>query len=311
MGATFVMSYPAADWSGASRKPGRPAGPSRPRAALAEWIALADAIHYPGGRILVVDPPPPSAGGGERPHGLCYAADWGALVRRDDQPRFLLPRPPAHRAGEAPLVRDFFAAAGVPVQELELSTSGRGDLIQVGPGRFLFVTGAHTDPGAAALIARELGATVRYVEASIAEPFAFGDEVATVLPNKAGDVVMLVHEAGLRGRGLPDLRTTFQKVEVLPVDDEDAEAGACTALAVNGTVIHPPGLSTALRSTLVRRGLVLVELDFPELGAAGGGGAHALVNELIGFVIGPGAPDYPHARERIVALLETYPETIG
>ena len=112
-------------------------------------------------------------------------------------------------------------------------------------------------------------------------------------------------------RTLPDLRAAFNKVEVISVDEDDAAAGACTALSVNGTVIIPPGLSTTLRGHLIRRGFLLVELAMPELFERGGGGPHALVNELVGFVIGTGAPDYTRARDRIVGLLETYPESVG
>ncbi len=308
MRATFVMSYPASDWHvAAAATPRAKAGPASPRAALAEWIALADAVTTAGGHVLVCDPP---AGAAPRPTGLPYAADWGALVRRDDRPLFLVPRAAAaHRAADTPIVTDFFAAAGVEVQPLPCAFAGRGDLVQVGPGRYLFVAGARATPDAAALVARELGETARFVAARVRPPFAFGDEVAAMLVNKAGDGVMLVHEAGLADRTIADLRSAFNKVDVISVDAEDAAAGACTALCVHGTVLHPPGLSTAVRSHLIRRGFQLVELDLPQLFGRGGGGPHALVNELVGFVVGAGAPDYPRGRDRIVALLETYPET--
>jgi N-dimethylarginine dimethylaminohydrolase len=300
MGATFVMSYPAAGWSASAGRSAASAD-AKPRAALEEWIALADAIVLAGGHILVCDPP-----GDAGAPSLPFAADWGAMVRRNDQPLFLVPRPTQQRAAETDAVRAFFGAAGVTVQDLACATSGRGDLVQVSPGRYLFLAGAHTDAGAAALIARELGATTRFIEGAVAAPFRFGDEVVAALQNKGGDLVLLAHEAGLRGRSLPDLRAALQRVDVLAVDAEDAAAGACAALCVNGTVILPTGLSTALRGNLLRRGFQLVELELAEL-RAHGGGAHALVNELFGFVIGDGAPDYARNRERIAALLETYP----
>jgi N-dimethylarginine dimethylaminohydrolase len=311
MGATFVMSYPASDWrvvssDGAAANPRAQRGPANPRAALTEWIALADAIVYAGGRIVVCEPAP----GAGSPTGLPYTADWGVLIRRNDQPLFLLPKAQAeHRAAERHLVRAFFDAAGVPVQDVPCAFSGRGDLVQVGPGRYGFIAGVRADASAAGVLAKELGEMSRYVEARVRAPFAFGDEVLASCTNKAGDIVIIAHEGGMAGRTIPDLRASLTRVEVIPVDADDAAAGACTSLCVNGTIIHPPELSTTLRGNLIRRGFQLVELPLPELFGKGGGGLHALVNELVGFVIGTGAPDYTRARDRIAALVETYPET--
>jgi hypothetical protein len=129
-----------------------------------------------------------------------------------------------------------------------------------------------------------------------------------MLHTPAGDGIMLVHEAGLHGRTIPELRTSFKPVEVISVDADDADRGACSALDVNGKTILPADLSTTLRANLLRLGMQLTELEMPELLGRGGGGPHALVNELVGFVIGAGAPDYTRNRERIVALVDTYPE---
>jgi N-dimethylarginine dimethylaminohydrolase len=303
MGATFVMSYPAAEWNAAAGRAPRE-GVAKPRAALEEWIALADAILHAGGRILVCDPP---AGGGAP--SLPYTADWGALVRRNDRALFLLPNAPERRQSETEIIRAFFASAGVEVQPLGVVSSGRGDLLQVSPGHYLFLAGTHSEAGASAIVARELGPAARYVEGSVVAPYRFGDEVAAVFVNKGGDVIMIAHEPGMKGRTVPELRSAFQKADVISIDADDADAGACSALCVNGTLIHPPGLSTGLRGHLLRRGLQLVELSLPELQGRGGGGARSLVNELYGFIIGKDAPDYTRARDRIVALVEKYPET--
>ena len=149
---------------------------------------------------------------------------------------------------------------------------------------------------------------MRFVEAKVKAPFEFGDEVAAVVRSKTGDGTLLAHQAGLADRTLADLRSAFSPVDVVSVDASDAEAGACSALCVNGTAIIPAGISTSLRGTLARTGLQLVELELPQLFGLGGGGPRALVNELVGFVIGDGAPDYARARERIVALVDNYPE---
>jgi N-dimethylarginine dimethylaminohydrolase len=302
MGATFVMSYPGAEWSAAAGRAPR-AGVARPRAALQEWIALADAILHAGGRIIVCDP---QSGAPSLP----YTADWGALVRRNDRALFLLPNAPERRKSETEIVRAFFTNAGVDVQPLACASSGRADLLQVSPGRYLFLAGGGTDAGASAIVARELGMPARFVEGGVEAPFQFGDEVAAVFTTKSNDVIMIAHEPGMKGRSIPELRSAFQKVDVISIDAEDAEAGACASLCVNGTVIHPEGLSTGLRGHLLRRGLQLVELPLPELQGRGGGGPRALVNELYGFVIGSEAPDYARARDRIVALVEQYPETV-
>ncbi|MEO6952788.1 MAG: hypothetical protein ABI321_13355 [Polyangia bacterium] len=309
MGATFVMSYPAADWHVAAgqnrRSASAKATASSPREALREWMSVADTILRAGGRIIVLDPP---KGAGA---GLVYAADWGAVVRRNDQALFLAAMGTGHRASDAAPVGALFVDAGVEVATVPMAWGGRGDLLQAGPGRYLYLAGARTAAGAAQHIARELGTVVRFIEARVAPPFEFGDEVATMLTNRAGDSVMLVHENGMSGRTVAELRAAYNKVEVISVDDEDAEAGACTALDVNGTVILPTGLSTAIRGHLVRRGFQTVELELPQLFGRGGGGPHALVNELIGFVMGTGAPDYTRARDRIAALVDTYPESVA
>ena len=158
-------------------------------------------------------------------------------------------------------------------------------------------------------MAKELGEVARFVEARVAAGFTFGDEVLASFTNKAGDVVAIAHEAGLVGRTIPNLRAAFPKVDVIPVDADDATAGACGSLCVNGTILHAPDLSTTLRGNLLRRGFQMVEVAMPELQGRGGGSPHALVNELVGFVMGPGAPDYARARDRIAALVEKYPET--
>ncbi len=305
MGATFVMSFPGPDWhvaAGANRRSAAAVAAgmtTNPRAALREWIALADAILYAGGRIVVAEPAPGLS-------GAVYTSDWGTLIRRADQPVFLLARNAApHRAGEAELANKLFTDAGVTTQVMPSSWGGRGDLLQVGPARYLHIAGSR---GTGADVAHELANAVRFVEAKVKAPFQFGDEVGAVVTNKAGHTMMLVHEPGLANRSIAELRTTFNPVEVVSVDASDAEAGVCSALCVNGTVILPAGCSTAPRSVLARNGFQMVELEMPQLLGLGGGGPHALANELWGFVIGAGAPDYTKAREHIVALIDTYPE---
>lgn len=310
MGATFVMSFPGPDWqlvAGANRRAAAAlaAGTSaNPRAALREWIALADAIVQAGGRIVVAEPKPASS-------GSVYAADWGAVIRRADQPLFLLATSGTpHRAHDIEVARALFADAGVATQVVAAPWGGRGDLFQVLPSRYLFVAGTRTAPGAAADVQAELGPITRFVDAKLNAPFQFGDEVVAVATNKAGQTFLLVHEAGLANRTVPELRNAFKPAEVCPVDAADAEAGVCSALSVNGTVILAEGASTAPRGFLARNGFQLVELAMPQLFGIGGGGPHALVNELVGFVIGPGAPDYTRARERIVGLVDSYPERV-
>ena len=307
MGATFVMSYPAADWhvtAGQNRRSAlAKATASSPRDALREWMSVADAILRAGGRIIVLDPPKDAG------PGLVYAADWGALVRRNDKALFIAATGVGHRATDDAPVAALFAEAEVEVAPVPMAWGGRGDLLQAGPGRYLYIAGARTASGAAQYIAKQLGGVARFIDARVAAPFEFGDEVAAMLTNRAGDGVMLVHEAGLTGRTLPEIRAAYNKLEVISVDADDADAGACTALDVNGTVLLPLGLSTALRGHLVRRGFQTVELDLPQLFGRGGGGPRALVNELIGFVMGTGAPDYTRARDRIAALVDTYADT--
>ena len=74
--------------------------------------------------------------------------------------------------------------------------------------------------------------------------------------------------------------------------------------------IGPAGLSSTLRGHLVRRGFQLEELELGELFGKGGGGPRCLVNEMRGLVLNEGAPSYEALRERLHALMESYPEKV-
>src|SRR4051812_39773632 len=107
---TYLMSYPGRDWQirGAANFVSEARTPSNPRAALKEWIALADAITRAGGHILLM--PPPAV---ETPlTGLVYTANAGQLFRVADRSIFLLANMAApHRQAERDFVRAFAAEA--------------------------------------------------------------------------------------------------------------------------------------------------------------------------------------------------------
>jgi N-dimethylarginine dimethylaminohydrolase len=310
MGATFLMSYPAAKWQIRGghnfRSQGREA--TNPRAAMKEWLLLCDAITRAGGRILVMPPPavdPPLT-------GMMYTANAGALFKSGDRWSFSLSKMAvAHRAPEREHIRAFFAEAGVPTVDAEHTWEGQADLCTLPGSRFVLSWGVRSVQGSLAEVRGRLPVGARVLEVQLREPYFHGDTCLSPLVNRAGDCVLLAFGGALVDHTLPDLRAFLRDVEVISVEEEDALAYACNALAVNGTVLCPTGLSPGLRGNLVRRGFSIDELELSELFGKGGGGPRCLVNELRGFVLTSAAPDYVSRREALHRLADTYPESVA
>lgn len=310
MGATFLMSYPGSDWHirGGENFRSQGRAPANPRRAFGEWLALGDAILRAGGHVLVM---PPSR---EEPlTGMIYTANAGQLFHVGDEWVYLVSKMAVpHRQAERAHVRSFLEKAGVAVREAQHAWEGQADVQHLGSNRYICTYGVRSVKESLAEVHALLGPAARVLDLRIVDPFFHGDTCLNPLTNRSGDTVLLAHGGALHesSGGLPALRAFLgERVEVLPVDRDDALGYACNALCVNGTVLLPRGLSTALRGQLVRRGFTLEELDFDELFGKGGGGPRCLVNELRGLVVNSGAPDLTSQRDALLALLDRYPES--
>jgi N-dimethylarginine dimethylaminohydrolase len=310
MGATFLMSYPGPGWhirGGENfRSQGREA--TNPRAALTEWLALADAITRAGGRILVMPP-----GDGATLTGLMYTANAGALFKNGDSWTFVLSKMSvAHRQAERERVKAFLTEAGLPVADAQHTWEGQADVATLRGNRFLLTWGVRSVRESLADVRARLPLGARSLDVQIRDPFFHGDTCLDAIANRAGDMTLLAHGGALVTQGIPELRTFVGSyADVLAVDEDDALKYACNSLCVNGTLLVPTGLSASLRGQLVRRGFNIEELDLPELFGKGGGGPRCLVNELHGFVLTDDAPSYVAKRDTLHELIDRYPESSG
>jgi N-dimethylarginine dimethylaminohydrolase len=307
MGATFLMSYPGPSWQirGGANFRSRERPPANPRAAMKEWLRLCDAISAAGGRILVMPPGEPSL------TGLVYTADAGALIKSGDRWTFLIAKMAVpHRQGERAPLRRFLDEAGMPCVEAEHLWEGQAELCTLPGNRYLLSWGVRSVKESFLEVQAWLPTGARVLDVQLREPFFHGDLALAPLQNRGGDTVLLAHGGALATRGIPELRSFLGPYgEVLPVDEEDALAGACSTLCVNGTLLVPAGLSVGLRGSLIHRGFVVEELELGELFGKGGGGPRALVNQLQGFVLTEEAPSYAFQRDRLYQLAERYPES--
>jgi N-dimethylarginine dimethylaminohydrolase len=312
MGATFLMSYPRADWQirGGENFRSKARAQTNPRAAMREWLTLCDAITRAGGRILVMPPPGASEPGMT---GMIYTANSGALFKQGERATFVISKMSvAHRQGERERLLGYWKQAGLPTEEAPHVWEGQADITTLPGSRYLLTWGVRSVRESVADVQKRLPSSARTLEVKLREPFFHGDTCLNPLTNRAGDTVLLAHGGALVDRTLPELRTFVGSyAEVYAVEEEDALNYACNALCIDGTVLLPTGLSTGLRGQLVRRGFTLEELELGELFGKGGGGPRCLVNELRGFVLTDDAPSYASRRDQLHALCETYPESVA
>jgi N-dimethylarginine dimethylaminohydrolase len=279
---------------------------------MREWLAVADAITRAGGHILVMAPPADDASA--QLSGLVYAANHGAMFKNGDEWLFLVSKMSvAHRQGERAVVKRFFDEARVPTLEAQHDWEGQAEVLSLKAARVILSWGVRSKRESIEDVRRVLPKQSRTLEVQVKEPFVHGDACLAPIYTRAGDMLVLAYGGGLANRSIPELRTFIgTSGDVVSIDEDDAMAAATSALSVNGTVILPTGTSTGLRGTLVRRGFTAVEeIDMPELLGKGGGGPRSLVNEMPGFVISDEAPSYSLLRDKLHALADSYPESVG
>lgn len=311
MGATYLMSYPAAKWTirGGENFRSKARAATNPRAAMREWLTLCDAITKHGGRILVMPPPdvePPLT-------GLMYTANSGAMFKVGDHWKWMLPSMSVeHRRAEKEHIKAFWSEAGVPVEESLHTWEGQADVATLPGNRFVLTWGVRSVKESLDDVRRRLPPGARVLEVKLRDPWFHGDTCLDAMQTPGRDTVLLAFGGALVDRTISELRSfAGDQVDVLPIDEDDCLGYAANSLCVNGAVLMPTGLSTALRGHLLRRGFTIEELDLPELFGKGGGGPRCLVNELRGFVLTEQAPDYVSRRDQLHDLAERYPESIG
>lgn len=285
---TYILSYPG----------------HGPRAAYQEWLQLADQLTLAGGRILVVDPP-----GADKADPaaavITHAAHLGALfpMPQNREPALFLLAPAAAALSGA------LEGAGLRVRVAAHAFQGQADLIALPRNRFLLARPADA-PTASHALHGLLPPGARVLEVPLRAPLQYGHQALGSVVSAVGDAVLLVHTGGLAEHSLADLaRFAGPEVDTVPLEPDDAAAGATGALSVRSHLLLNPGLSATLRGRLVRRGFQLVELTLTHLLAAGPGhGPRALVNELAGYVLSEDAPSYGLRREALRHRIELYPE---
>lgn len=306
MTATFLMSYPGPSWRirGGANFRSRVGAATSPRAALAEWLRLADAIARRGGRIWVMPP-----AGVEPPlTGMIYTANAGALLGGV----FVVSNMAvAHRQAERQHIVEFLSRAGLPSVLAAHTWEGQADVCALPADRFLLTWGVRSIEPSVAEVRARLSAGAETLAVRLRDPYFHGDTCLSPLRNRKGRMVLLAHAGALVDCTLADLqRFAGAEVEVLPVSSADALGYACNALGIGGRVLLPTGLSTELKRQLAERDFELEEIELAELFGKGGGGPRCLVNQLDGLPAGVSAPELATERDRLGQLIASYPESV-
>ncbi len=306
MADAFLMSYPGPDWRirGAANFRSRARAATSPRAALAEWLRLGDAIARRGGRIWVMPP----AGVAPPLTGMIYTANAGALLGGV----FVVSKMAvAHRQAERQPIVEFLNRARLPTALAAHTWEGQADVCALGGDRFLLTWGVRSSESSIAEVRARLPAGAQALPVRLRDPYFHGDTCLSPLQNRKGQVVLLAHADALVDRTLADLqRFAGAEVEVLPISRADALGYAANALGIGGRILLPTGLSAELKRQLAERDFDLEEIELAELFGKGGGGPRCLVNRLDGLPAGASAPELTTERERLEQLLESYPESV-
>ncbi len=314
----FLMSYPRWDWAirgGANFKSQQThATRPSPRAALQNWLDIADAITRAGGHVLVMPPSPD-----RNLTGLPYTAEAGLFTRTPDgAPAFLLPRlTPPHRRDEALVVSGFVHALGWSVRSPQARWEAQGDALRLDDRRMIHTSGhgpmARTEAEAYPELADAL--TPHHLHLRfIAEPWFHGNTLLAIFWDaRTHQPALLVCAEALAPGELERLRAFAPDALLLPITREASLGYATNALQVGRTVIAPAGLPREILAFWERLGLQTVELELHELFHRGGGAAVCLTNRLWGLRLDEVPPHlrYTHQREHLHDLLTTWPEELS
>ncbi len=291
------MSPPGPGWAlrGRANFRSRSAAPVDARAALGEWVRLADAIEERGGRVVCLLPPPDT-----ELTGLPYAAECGQLVERGGRGLFLLPSMGvAHRRGERELWRRVALDLGLEPVDVEGTWEAQGDVASFRGRTLLFFGGRTDERGLASARAHFPGA----IEVRVREP-AFHGNMA-LLPLEAADRV-LACRAVIDAAGWAALEGAFGAGALVEVSEDEIRAYATNGLPVGGDWLVPHLVPERVAELVASWGVGVVRLPMAELCEKAGGASRCLVSHARvseGLVRVPEAYDYRRRRPELVARL--------
>jgi N-dimethylarginine dimethylaminohydrolase len=293
----YLMSPPAPSWQlrGRANFRSEAAAPVDARAAIREWVALADAIEARGGRVVSLVPPPDT-----ELTGLPYAAECGHVVEHGGELLFLVPTMFApHRLRERDLWRPAAASLGLrPVDLPEGLWEAQGDVAEF-RGRTLLFWGGRTDHAGVTAAARYFPADALLVE--VRQPAFHGNMAA--LPLEAAGKLLVCPDV-IAGDGLAQLEHAFGADALVPVSVDEIRAYATNGLPVGAEVLAPHLTPTRVLDLMRGWGLGVVVLPMRELCEKAGGASRCLVSRARvdeARVTLPAALDFRQQREGILA----------
>ena len=268
-----------------------------PRAALAEWLTVSDAIEARGGRVVCLIPETDLD-----LTGMPYAAESGHVVDRDGQLSFLLPNMASpHRRLERNVWREAASAIGLkPVDIPRGIWEAQGDVAEF-RGRTLLTYGGRTDVAGVSAVSRWFPEDALRVEIRLP---AFHGNMA-MLPLESADKLVVCPEA-LVGDAFVRLVNAFGREAIVPVDLDDVRLYATNALAIGRELIVPHLAPQRLTSLGSNWGYNIVVVKMVELCDKGGGGPRCLVSRArleCARIRVPHELDFRARREEIVARL--------
>lgn len=292
----YLMSPPGPDWQlrGRANFRSAAAAPVDARAAIREWIALADAIEARGGRVVSLVPEP-----GTELTGLPYAAECGQVIERAGELSFLLPTMLApHRRGERALWRAAAESLGMKPVDIEGTWEAQGDVATF-RGRALLFFGGRTDAEGARSAARYFPDDAILLE--VCQPAFHGNMAA--LPLDAAGKILVCPEV-LLGDGLTRLERAFGAESIVPVSVDEIRAYATNGLPIGTDVLAPHLVPTRVTDLLESWNLQVITLPMIELCEKAGGASRCLVSHArvdAAKITIPPALDYRAQRARILA----------
>ncbi|APR78304.1 NG,NG-dimethylarginine dimethylaminohydrolase 1 [Minicystis rosea] len=293
----YLMSPPAPTWRlrGRANFRSEAAAPVDARAAIREWVGLADAIEARGGRVVCLVPPPDT-----ELTGLPYAAECGQVVERDGELVFLLPNMFApHRVRERDLWRPVVASLGLRPIDLPAGLwEAQGDVAEL-RGRTLLFFGGRTDRAGLDAVRPWFPADAIVLECK--QPAFHGNMAA--LPLETVGKILVCPEV-IAGDGVAQLERAFGADALVPVSVDEIRLYATNGLPVGRDVLAPHLTPLRIVDLMRSWGLGVTLLPMRELCEKAGGASRCLVSRarVPAAQITIGAEvDYRKQRDRILA----------